>query len=177
MRRRSRLTSNASLLVLGALLASCSMLRDLAESEAPAVEPSAAVSLPAAQPGDGTAASRQPAPSSSAEASTPIAFPDPLNSTVHQAGDTFEVPDAVVEYQGVVATGTQFAVRFRVTSGALAAGASVLTADGSLLALPAGSGTLESVPFGHAASPPAPDEILTLLIQDRLYALAVGSIS
>jgi hypothetical protein len=136
------------------------------------------MSLPEPQPAASPATSSQPAPgASSADASAPIAVPDPLNPTVHQPGDSFAVPDALVEYRGVFAEGAQLVARFSVTNGALEAGASLLTSDGSRLALPAGSGTLESVPFGHAASPPAPDEILTLLIQDRLYALAVGSIS
>lgn len=177
MPSRSRLSSGASLLVLGALLASCSMIQDLVVSEAPSTEPGAAASLPAAQPPTGAEASSQEAPSTSAEDSPPIAVPDPLNSTIHQAGDAFEVPGAVVEYQGVFEKASQLVVRFHVTRGSLATGASVLTADGSFLALPAGTGMLETVPFGDAASPPPPDETMTLMIGDRLYVLAVGSVS
>jgi hypothetical protein len=176
MARRYRSSSGASLLVLGALLASCSMLQGLVASEAASAEPGATASNRTARPTAFAETSSQPPPGTSVVASPPIAVPDPVNPTVHQVGDAFQVPGAVVEYQGVVATGAQLVVRFRVTNGALAAGAGVLATDGSLLPLPGGFGTLETAPFGNAASPPAPDETMTLMVGDRLYVLAVGSV-
>jgi hypothetical protein len=102
--------------------------------------------------------------------------PDPLNSPVYQPGDTLEVPEAQVQYTGLVAHGSQLVARFRVMSGTLADGARLQTPDGTLVALPPGSGTLDSAPFGLSSSPPRSDETLTLVLGDRLYVLAAGNL-
>lgn len=151
------------------------MVRDLAAShtalpdEGKSPSPRSGQSLASPQP------TESPEPAVPAQASVPIAIPDPPGSDVHQVGSTMEVAGALIRWDGLFDEGGQLVARFDVMNGSLPAGAQLLTPDGTLLALPAGMGLLQSAPFGDASAPPAPDATLTLLAGDRLYVLAAGS--
>jgi hypothetical protein len=87
-----------------------------------------------------------------------------------------EAPGAQVQYTGLFAQGSQLVARFRVMDGTLAEGARLRAPDGTVVDLPAGSGALDSEPFGDASNPPRSDETLALVIGDRLYVLVAGSL-
>lgn len=168
--------------LVGLALAGCDLLGGITQSNA---QPSGPVDAGAtAQPSASMRAieasgSPQDAAGSgtpSAATSEPVPIPDLPGSDVHRPGETFAVPGAIMLYQGVFRSGSQFVVRFDVVSGTLAGDVRILMADGGVRSVGTGTGAVESAPFGDGAHPLARDELLTLTVADHLYGLEVGEI-
>jgi hypothetical protein len=122
---------------------------------------------PGAQPGSET-----PGPTAAAGSDIPV--PDPLNPTTHVAGEEVDIPGGAIVYVGLDREEGGLVAKFRMTTGAPPSDAQVLTPDGALLALAARNGLVQTARFGDASRPPAPDDVLTLVVGDVLVAFEVG---
>jgi hypothetical protein len=103
-----------------------------------------------------------------------IAVPDPLHPTTHEAGETVGIPGGSIVYLGLAREDGGFVAEFRMASGAAPPDAEVLVSDGTVLPLTADNGLLRSAPFGDPSQPPAPGDVLTLVVGEILVAFEVG---